>query len=129
MNVLAQNPERQKGATLYALIVVMTLLGIIIFAVLKISPAYVDNNIISNTLNNMKSEGELATLSLRDIRTRVSRTMLANRADWQSDSIDEVEVNGIDFIEVKYEKRVQMFWNIDAIVKFDYRIAKSEIVD
>jgi len=119
-------PASQKGASLYALIFVMTLLGIIIFAGLKISPAYIDDRIISNALRNMRDEGELAKLSLRDIRTRISRTMMANGASWSADYIDQVELNGVDYIQVQYERRVEMFWNIDAIVKFDYMVQKSD---
>jgi len=119
-------PASQKGASLYALIFVMTLLGIIIFAGLKISPAYIDDRIISNALRNMRDEGELAKLSLRDIRTRISRTMMANGASWSADYIDQVELNGVDYIQVQYERRVEMFWNIDAIVKFDYKVQKSD---
>jgi len=119
-------PASQKGASLYALIFVMTLLGIIIFAGLKISPAYIDDRIISNALRNMRDEGELAKLSLRDIRTRISRTMMANGASWSADYIDQVELNGVDYIQVQYEKLVEMFWNIDAIVKFDYMVQKSD---
>jgi len=119
-------PASQKGASLYALIFVMTLLGIIIFAGLKISPAYIDDRIISNSLRNMRDEGELAKLSLRDIRTRISRTMMANGASWSADYIDQVELNGVDYIQVQYERRVEMFWNIDAIVKFDYMVQKSD---
>ena len=119
-------PASQKGASLYALIFVMTLLGIMIFAGLKISPAYIDDRIISNSLRNMRDEGELAKLSLRDIRTRISRTMMANGASWSADYIDQVELNGVDYIQVQYERRVEMFWNIDAIVKFDYMVQKSD---
>lgn len=126
MKAIRHTPAAQQGATLYALIVVMTLLAIIIFAGLKISPAYIDDQIISSTINNMKNDGELASMPLREIRTRISRTMIANGASWDSDSIDEVEVNGQQYIQVQYEKRVEMFWNIDAVVKFDYRIPKQD---
>lgn len=124
MKAIRHTPAAQQGATLYALIVVMTLLGIIIFAGLKISPAYMDDQIISNALNNMRESGDLASMPLRDIRTNISRTMVANGASWDSDSIDDVEENGVQYIEVQYETRVEMFWNIDAVVKFDYRIPR-----
>lgn len=126
MKAIRHTPVAQGGATLYALIVVMTLLAIIIFAGLKISPAYIDNQIISNALNNMRESGDLRSMSLRDIRTSISRTMTAIGASWSSDSLDQIEENGVDYIQVKYEKRVPMFWNIDAVVKFDYRVQKSD---
>lgn len=115
---------RQTGASLYALIVVMTLLGIIILAGLKLSPAYLDHQIVMNALDNLKESGELDSMSLRDIRTYVSRTMVANRVAFSTDSIDQVEEGGVDYLEIDYESRVSMFWNIDAIVKFNERVEK-----
>ena len=116
--------KRQKGASLYALIVVMTLLGILIFAGLKIAPAYMDDEVVSNALENLKESGELNSMSLRNIRTYVTRTAQTNGGSFDSDSIDQVEEGGVDYIVVEYESRVPMFSNIDAVVKFNYRIEK-----
>ncbi len=116
--------SRQKGASLYALIVVMTLLGILILAGLKLSPAYMDNMVIKNSIENLKESGELEDMSLRDIRRYVTRTAQTNGGSFRSDGIDQVEENGVDYISVEYESRVAMFFNIDAVVKFNYRIEK-----
>ncbi|MBT5484559.1 MAG: DUF4845 domain-containing protein [Gammaproteobacteria bacterium] len=114
----------QQGASLYALIVVMTLLGILILAGLKIAPAYMDDQVISNALQNLKESGELSKMSLRDVRTYVTRTAQTNGGSFASDGIDQVEEGGIDYLVVDYESRVPMFSNIDAVVKFNYRIEK-----
>ena len=116
--------KAQQGASLYALIVVMTLLGIIILAGLKIAPAYMDDQVISNALQNLKESGELSKMSLRDVRTYVTRTAQTNGGSFASDGIDQVEEGGIDYLVVDYESRVPMFSNIDAVVKFNYRIEK-----
>ena len=116
--------SKQKGASLYALIVVMTLLGILILAGLKLSPAYMDDMVVKNAIENLKESGELEDMSLRDIRRYVSRTVQTNGGNFESDSIDQVEEGGVDYIAVEYESRVAMFLNIDAIVKFSYRIEK-----
>ena len=44
-------PRKQTGASLFAIIVVMTLLAVIIISALKISPAYMDDAVISNAIN------------------------------------------------------------------------------
>ena len=133
MERVRQNPKVQKGlnglnsqqgASLYALIVVMTLLGILILAGLKIAPAYMDDQVISNALQNLKESGELSKMSLRDVRTYVTRTAQTNGGSFASDGIDQVEEGGIDYLVVDYESRVPMFSNIDAVVKFNYRIEK-----
>ncbi len=114
----------QKGASLYALIVVMTLLGVLIMAGLKLSPAYMDNMVIKNAIENLKESGELEDMPLRDIRRYVTRTAQTNGGSFQSDGLDQVEIDGVDYIAVEYESRVPMFLNIDAVVKFNYRIEK-----
>jgi hypothetical protein len=116
--------SKQKGASLYALIVVMTLLGILILAGLKLSPAYIDDMVVKNAIENLKESGELEDMSLRDIRRYVTRTVQTNGGNFASDSIDQVEEGGVDYIAVEYESRVAMFLNIDAIVKFNYRVEK-----
>ena len=116
--------SKQKGASLYALIVVMTLLGILILAGLKLSPAYIDDMVVKNAIENLKESGELEDMPLRDIRRYVTRTVQTNGGNFASDSIDQVEEGGVDYIAVEYESRVAMFLNIDAIVKFSYRIEK-----
>ena len=116
--------SKQKGASLYALIVVMTLLGILILAGLKLSPAYIDDMVVKNAIEHLKESGELEDMSLRDIRRYVTRTVQTNGGNFASDSIDQVEEGGVDYIAVEYESRVAMFLNIDAIVKFSYRIEK-----
>ena len=116
--------SKQKGASLYALIVVMTLLGILILAGLKLSPAYMDDMVVKNAIENLKESGELENMSLRDIRRYVTRTVQTNGGNFESDSIDQVEEGGVDYIAVEYESRVAMFLNIDAIVKFNYRVEK-----
>jgi hypothetical protein len=98
--------SKQKGASLYALIVVMTLLGILILAGLKLSPAYIEDMVVKNTIENLKESGELEDMSLRDIRRYVTRTVQTNGGNFASDSIDQVEEGGVDYIAVEYESRV-----------------------
>ena len=124
MKAIRQNPASQKGASMFAIIMVMTLLGIVILAGLKISPAYLDNQIIKTALDNLKGTGEIEDMSIREIRNYVSRTMQANGATFDGDSLEEIEINGVEYITVKYEARVEMFDSIDAIVKFDYQVEK-----
>ena len=121
---IRQIPARQKGAGYYALIVVLTLLGIMIFAALKVAPLYVNDRIVRSAIVNAKDSGELKSMSLRDIRQHVTRTMQANGESFNTDSIDQVEEGNVDYIEVNYESRKPLFFNLDVVAKFNYRIEK-----
>ena len=83
-----------------------------------------DDMVVKNAIENLKESGELENMSLRDIRRYVTRTVQTNGGSFQSDGIDQVEEGGVDYIAVEYESRVAMFFNIDAVVKFNYRIEK-----
>ncbi len=124
MKPISNLPARQQGVGYYALVVVLTLLGIFIFTGLKIMPAYVSDGIVTTSLNNLKESGELSSMSLRNIRQHVVRTMQANGESFNSDSIDQVEENRVDFIVVEYETRLPLFYNMDVVVKFNHRIEK-----
>ena len=124
MKPISNLPAKQQGVGYYALVVVLTLLGIFIFTGLKIMPAYVSDGIVTTSLNNLKESGELSSMSLRNIRQHVVRTMQANGESFNSDSIDQVEENRVDFIVVEYETRLPLFYNMDVVVKFNHRIEK-----
>ena len=115
-------PRKQTGASLFAIIVVMTLLAVIIISALKISPAYMDDAVISNAINNLVETDEIEGMSMREVRQYVARTMQANRVSFSGDYLEEVEEGGVDYIQVQYESRVSLFSNIDAVVKFDYLV-------
>lgn len=119
------SPARQKGAGYYALIVVLTVLGVVIFAGLKVAPAYVNDQIVQTAIENLQDSGELQTMSLRDIRQHVVRTMQANGENFSSDSIDQVEQGRDEYIVVNYETRLPLFYNLDVVAKFDYRYLKN----
>lgn len=119
-----QLPARQKGAGYYALIVVLTLLGIMIFTGLKVAPAYVNDQIVQTSIENLQTSGELKKMPLRDIRAHVARTMQANGESFDSDNIDQVEEGNTDFIVVDYETRLPLFGNIDVVAKFKHRYEK-----
>jgi len=120
-----QLPGSQQGAGYYALIVVLTLFGVMIYAGLKVAPAYVNDQIVMTAIDNLHDSGELKTMSLREIRTHVTRTMQANGERFNSDSIDQVEDGREDYIVIDYETRLPLFYNIDVVVKFDHRILKN----
>ena len=125
MEQLRKGPARQQGAGYYALIVVLTLLGVIIYSGLKVAPAYVNDQIISTTLDNLRDSGDLAKMPLRDIRQHITRTMQANGESFDSDSIDQVEEGNVDYIVVKYESRRPLFYNMEVLVKFNHRVPKQ----
>lgn len=124
MKAIRRIPIRQKGASMFAIIMVMVLLGLVILTGLKISPAYLDNQVVKTALVNLQSSGEMDSMSIREVRNYVARTMQTNGAPFDGESLQEVEERGVEYIEVRYESRVSLFDSIDAIVKFDYRVEK-----
>ena len=122
MKMISRTPGSQTGASILAIFVVMTLLGIMLMTALKIAPAYLDDQIIKTAVKNLGESGELEQMSQRDFRTYISRTMQTNSVNFNTENIELVRDNGRQTVNVDYESRVPLFGNIDAMVKFNYSI-------
>ena len=115
---------KQRGASFLAAMIMLALLGLFILASLKLAPAYVDHNVIMNTLENIKANNNMNDMSIREIRSSLSRTLITNNIrDFDTNAITLIEENnGNTYINIEYESRVELFYNISALVHFEDRI-------
>lgn len=125
MNSLRVTSLKRQQGSFYSTAIIVALFGFFLLAALKIAPAYLDNNTVMNTINGMKERGELATMSVTEIRTSLMRTLNTNRVeDFEASSVVITKEGGAEFVDINYESRVSLFYNIDAVVKFQNRVEK-----
>ncbi|MFW1678434.1 DUF4845 domain-containing protein [Pontibacter sp. JAM-7] len=120
----AKNPRYQSGASIL-LIILMIGLGAGIFSVgMKLYPSYTDHKVIVGILNEVLLNKDMVVQSNRSIRTTINRRLTINsiykfrgkdKEDWLTISRDK----GFIFFKVKYQDQVPIYYNVDALVKFD----------
>lgn len=122
MNV--KNPRMQSGASIL-LIIMMIGVGAGIFSVgMKLYPSYTDHRVIMGILNEVLQNKDQIVQSNRQIRTLVDRRLTINsiykfrgkdKEDWLTITRDQ----GFIIFKVKYQDQVPIYYNVDALVKFD----------
>ena len=120
----AKSAKAQRGS-IYTTIILVALFGIVVLAVLKIAPAYVDDNTVNNTMRNIAETKEFATMSISEVRSSFMKTMNVNRIDFDAANIVLVREGGNEYVDIKYESRKPLFYNLDAVAKFSHRYEKN----
>lgn len=119
--------QEQRGASIYTTLIVITLVGVVLLAGLKIVPAYLDNNVIVNAMEGVIASNDVRTMGLGEIRTEVMRTVNLNGIrDFDSQNIQLVREGAREYVDINYDARVHLFYNIDALVSFENRFVKQE---
>lgn len=114
------NLKQQQGASKLGLVVMFFLVAVFLTAGLKVVPLYIDHNLIVGICGDLIETGEAESMTITDIRNRVSTTLRINNVyDFDLSSITLRRENSQAIITVAYERRVELFANLDIIAKFD----------
>lgn len=110
--------KRQRGATLTSGIIAIFIGGFFLTVAFKLGPHYLDNRIIQGAIVQIGQSG-LEGQSSADIWRKVGDFFTINNI--RHISSDQVMIKrigqGVE-ISLDYEKRIEMFGNIDVVVKF-----------
>ena len=111
---------RQRGVSIFGIIVILALLGGFLSVGLKLMPIYLDHNVISGVAESLQESGRAAQMTQTEIRTEISNSLRVNNIrDFELSSVTANTANNRTVINIAYEKRVPLFFNIDAVVSFD----------
>ena len=87
---------------------------------LKVVPLYVDHNLVSGVCEELIENGEVANMTITEIRQRVSNTLRINNVtDFDLPSITLRKENDQAIITIAYERRVELAANLDVVAKFN----------
>ncbi len=116
--------KRQRGS-IYTTMIMVALVGFFLVAALKIVPAYIDHNVVTNAMQGIAANNDMAGMSIAEIRTSLMRTLNTNRVEgFDATNVVIARVGNQEFVDINYEARVPLFYNIDAVVKFEERYPK-----
>jgi hypothetical protein len=112
----------QKGASIFATFLVVVLIGLFAMSGLKVVPAYLDNNVIVGAIEAMDDNTGLTEMNIREIRDGLSRSLITNGIrDFDFENVQLVEDGRNEYLDINYEARAPLFYNIEAVVVFTNR--------
>ncbi|WP_151704121.1 DUF4845 domain-containing protein [Nitrincola alkalilacustris] len=117
----------QRGATFFGVLSVLIVAGIFLTVGFKLYPAYWDHATINSVVKATSEDNEELARPPAQIRQNINRKFLINQVSLPSqDALKITEQSGMVKFELDYEIRVPMFYNVDAVVKFEeiYEVRK-----
>lgn len=103
----------------------LVIVGATLLFGLKVAPAYLDNNVITNAMEGL-ANNDLENMTIPQIRESLRRSLQTNNiAGAPLQGMQEVTVDGRDYIDINYESRVHLFYNIDIVVVFENRFPRN----
>ena len=116
--------NNQRGLSFGGWLVVILIVGIVLMQLFKLFPAYAESLTLSSEMKKIAElDGGVERLSNREIRTRLQNFFRVNSVSKEaSDSLKVTRSEGRVLVDMAYERRVEMFYNIDAVLSFHYQI-------
>ena len=110
----------QRGASLLSTLLVLIVVGVFFSVGFKLFTPYKDHATINSIMTNMVSDPEELTVSIREMRSNLDKRFLINQVKLPNrEALDIRLEEGVLYFDLKYEVRVPMFYNVDALVTFE----------
>ncbi len=114
------NIKNQAGLSMWGIMGLLVLLVANGLVALKIGPVYMDNMSVQKVLESFKEPLKKERIAKKKIKQTITRKLLINNIrDLPEDKIVITQNSEKTKIEIKYEVRRNLFYNLDAVVKFN----------
>ena len=125
MNVIASSTLQKQRGSAYSTMIMVVLIAMFLTAALKLAPAYLANNVINNAMASIAENNDMAVISIGEIRSALMRTLDTNDIrGFNAANVQVVMEGSQEFVDINYERRVPLFYNIEAVVIFENRFDK-----
>ncbi len=116
--------KRQYGATLWGNILIILIAVTVGILVVKLSPIYVDSFTVKGAVDALAQEENIAKMKDRQILEQLQKHFIINnvRNFNMENVVMEREKTRLVAINVDYEVREHLFYNIDVVLSFKNRL-------
>jgi len=121
--------KQQQGASFFSILLVLIVGGVFFSVGFKLYPAYTENMTINSILTDVISNPDELAKGKRGIQRDITKKLRINQVKLPSkDALKITEDKGFIRFNLKYEVRIPMFYNVDAMVKFEKQY-EARLVD
>ena len=113
--------QHQNGIGATAFLIIVLVIGFTLLCAFRMAPAYLDNRYIQQSLKSLAEDPELKELSNRDIRSKLGDFFNINgiRSVRLSEVLDIDRRQGRVLVNMNYEVRVPIAYNVDVVMSFN----------
>jgi Domain of unknown function (DUF4845) len=111
--------HRQRGITFIGLLFILALVGLPVFAVIKLVPVYLNYMAVSRTMESLRTEFK-GTPDLGGIRRSLDRHWnIDDVTTLQTKDIEITKDEGVVIVHAAYDDKVSYIGNISLVASFD----------
>lgn len=112
--------RKQGGWTFLGVLALLIVAGIFVTVGFKLAPAYADHNTLKSIMTDVIADRHLLSERKHAIKSKLSHRYRTNSMyDFPQDAVTIEKDKGTVRLLVKYEKRIPIFANVDAVVYFE----------
>ncbi len=111
---------REKGASILSILIVIMVAGVFFTVGFKLYSPYWQHLAIKSIVEDISLDQKELEKPLHDIRRDIDRRLGINQVRLPDREDLKIKLEeGVIYFDLKYERRVPMFYNVDAVVKFE----------
>jgi hypothetical protein len=115
-----QSVKKQRGLSFISWLIIFIMVGFFIMVGLKITPVYLDHFSIQAALKSVTEEPFVSRKPVKEIRNMImNRLNINNIHHVTTDHISIKRSGGITRIEIVYEERRHIAYNIAVVMSFE----------
>jgi hypothetical protein len=117
--------QRQRGLSMPVLVLIIAVGGFFLLCLFRVVPVYAENRYVVAALNSLAADPtRLHSMSVREVRQELHRFYDINnvRSPEPRNNIDVNKRSTNTIVNINYEQRVPLVWNIDLVVSFENQL-------
>ncbi|WP_372747793.1 DUF4845 domain-containing protein [Litorivivens sp.] len=112
--------SKQTGMGLIPLAVIISVAALLGLCTFRLAPIYLDHITIRQIVKNAAEDPDRRGMTASEIRKSMQGAFITNRVETiQLRDIKFTSERNVIIMDARYEVRVPLLYNIDAVVKFD----------
>lgn len=112
--------RNQNGMSTLGMMTVALLIVFGAVTAMKLWSPYYDDLAVKTAVENMAQEEATRSMSPNEVLQTLNKRLQVNQVTLAKDDVKIKKEDGILKIDVVYERRIPMYGNIDAMVKFNH---------
>ena len=112
--------KKQVGSSMYATMFIILVLIFIAVTAMKLWAPYFDDMAVKTALKNLAEEQTTRSMGPNEIRKTINKRLEINGVTLTKDEILIKKEEGDITIDIVYERRIPMYGNVDAMLKFSH---------
>lgn len=118
---MSNNPCKQRGMTMFSLMIVIGFLLFQLVMAMNIIPVYMTDSTVAGILENLPEDPKAKGISANEMKVLIMKRLRMNSIyEFDKDWIKVKKGRGVTLVTIEYEPRGALIGNLEFIVSFKH---------